>query len=180
MLRAVSAENAITSSAADASAQSADLVTFNMRDADIRAVIQWMAEQTHRQIVIDPRVQGRVTAFADRPMTVAQAYQVFLALLEVHGFSSSDIDGVIRIYPSALAKISPRALIDDFDSLEASAGQIVHVVDVKNVPAANVAQLIQPLISPTGYVAALNAGNSLVIADSSDNVKTGPFRFIGN
>jgi general secretion pathway protein D len=171
MLPAVSADDAITSNAANAPTQSTDLVTFNMRDADIRAVIQWMAEQTHRQIVIDPRVQGRVTAFADRPMTVAQAYQVFLALLEVHGFSSSDIDGVIRIYPSALAKISPRALIDDFDSLEASAGQIVHVVDVKNVPAANVAQLIQPLISPTGYVAALNAGNSLVIADSSDNVK---------
>ena len=81
----------------------AELVTMNMRDADIRAVIQWMAEQTRRQIVIDPRVQGKVTVLADRPMTIDQAYQVFLALLEVHGYSSSDTGGVLRIFPSALA-----------------------------------------------------------------------------
>lgn len=148
-----------------------DLVTFNMRDADIRAVIQWMAEQTHRQIVIDPRVQGKVTAYADRPMSIAEAYQVFLALLEVHGFSSSDIDGVIRIYPSALAKISPRAVIDDFNDLENTGGQILYVVDVKNVSATNLTQLIKPLLSPTGYIGPLESGNSLVIADGSDNVK---------
>ena len=160
-----------TNSANPALSPTPDLVTFNMRDADIRAVIQWMAEQTHRQIVIDPRVQGRVSAFADRPMNIQQAYQVFLALLEVHGFTSSDTDGVIRIYPSALAKISPRAVIDDFNNLENSGGQILYVVDVKNVPVANMAQLIKPLLSPTGYAAALESGNSLVLADGSDNVK---------
>src|SRR5690606_21460978 len=68
-----------------------ELVALNMRDADIRAVIQWIAEQTKRQIVIDPRVQGRVTAFAEQPMTVDQAYRVFLSLLEVQGYSVSDI-----------------------------------------------------------------------------------------
>jgi len=49
-------------------------VTINMRDADIRALIQWIAEQTHKQIVIDPRVQGRVSIFADQPVTITQAY----------------------------------------------------------------------------------------------------------
>lgn len=167
----VNAQSTTSDIAANSVAQNSDLVTFNMRDADIRAVIQWMAEQSRRQIVIDPRVQGKVTAYADRPMTLAQAYQVFLALLEVHGFSSSDIDGVIRIYPSALAKISPRAVIDDYEALETSGGQIVYVVDVNNVPAANISQLIKPLISPTGYAAALDGSSSLVIADTSDNVK---------
>lgn len=149
---------------------SGDLVALNMRDADLRAVIQWIAEQTHKQIVIDPRVQGRVTAFADRPMTVAQAYQVFLSLLEVQGYSASDVDGILRIYPSALAKISPRSVIDDFGKQESS-GQIMHVVSVKNVSNNAMAQLIKPLISPTGYIAPLESSDALLIADNGDNVK---------
>ncbi|MDB6062858.1 MAG: type secretion system protein GspD [Verrucomicrobiaceae bacterium] len=146
------------------------LVTLNMRDADLRAVIQWIAEQTHKQIVIDPRVQGRVTAFADRPMTIAQAYQVFLSLLDVQGYSTSDVDGILRIYPSALAKISPRAVIDDFGKPEGS-GQVVQVIAVKNVSNAAMSQLIKPLVSPTGYIAPLDSSDSLLIADSGDNVK---------
>jgi general secretion pathway protein D len=147
-----------------------DLVALNMRDADLRAVIQWIAEQTHKQIVIDPRVQGRVTAFADRPMTVAQAYQVFLSLLEVQGYSTSDIDGILRIYPSALAKISPRSVIDDFGKQEGGS-QIMHVVSVKNVANTAMAQLIKPLISPTGYIAPMESSDALLIADNGDNVK---------
>lgn len=147
-----------------------DLVALNMRDADLRAVIQWIAEQTHKQIVIDPRVQGRVTAFADRPMTVAQAYQVFLSLLEVQGYSTSDVDGILRIYPSALAKISPRSVIDDFGKQDSN-GQIMHVVSVKNVSNTAMAQLIKPLISPTGYLAPLDSSDALLIADNGDNVK---------
>jgi len=148
----------------------AELVTLNMRDADIRAVIQWIAEQTHQQIVIDPRVQGRVTALADHPITVAQAYQVFLALLEVHGYSTSNTDGVVRIYPAALSKMSPKNVVEDFESFNGS-GQIMHVAEIKNVAAASLVELIKPLVSPNGYIAPLPESNSLVIADDSNNVK---------
>src|SRR5690606_8007551 len=103
-------------------------------------------------------------------MTVDQAYRVFLSLLEVQGYSVSDIDGVLRIYPSALAKISPRAVVDDFAKMD-TGGQVMHVVTLKNVSNDAIAQLIKPLISPTGYVAPLEASAALVIADGADNVK---------
>lgn len=145
-------------------------VTLNMRDADIRAVIQWIAEQTHKQIVIDPRVQGRVSVLADQPMSIPQAYQVFLALLDVHGFSASDTNGVLRIYPSALAKTSPKEVVDDFGNLSAR-GQVMHVTAVKNVSASSLAELIKPLLSLSGYISPLPETNSLLIADDGDNVK---------
>ena len=123
----------------------ANLVALNMRDADIRALIQWIAEQTHKQIVIDPRVQGRVTAYADKPMTIAQAYQVFLSLLEVYGYSSSEIDGILRIYPSALAKTSPRAVVDDFNRSK-TARRLPCARCEKHFISA-MAQMIKPLLS---------------------------------
>ena len=147
-----------------------NLVALNMRDVDIRALIQWIAEQTHKQIVIDPRVQGRVSAYADKPMAIAQAYQVFLALLEVYGYSSSETDGILRIYPSALAKNSPRTVVDDFNRI-GNSNQVAHVLDVKNISSSAMAQIIKPLLSASGYIASLDTTNDLIIADNGDNVK---------
>lgn len=163
---AVFAQSAATS----ANDAPTEYVTLNMRDAEIRAVIQWIAEQTRKQIVIDPRVQGKVTAYADRPMTVEQAYRVFLSLLEVQGYSASDVDGVLRIYPSALAKISPRNVVDDFGKFD-EVGQVMHVVTVKNVSNSAIAQLVKPLVSTTGYIAPLESSDALLVADNADNVK---------
>ncbi len=147
-----------------------ELVTINMRDADIRAVVQWIAEQTHRQIVIDPRVQGRVTVMADRPMTVDQAYRVFLALLDTNGYAASESGGVLRIYPSPLAKSSPRELVESFTGAE-SGGQVLHVVQLQQVAATSLADLLQPLLGVGGHVAALAETNSLLLADSADNTR---------
>jgi general secretion pathway protein D len=150
--------------------QSEDLVTINMRDADIRAVVQWIAEQTHKQVVIDPRVQGRVTVLADQPMSVEQAYRVFLALLDTNGYAASETGGVLRIYPSPLAKSSPRELVERFTGDE-SGGQVLHVVQLQQVPATNLAELLRPLLGTGGHVAALAETNSLLLADSAENAK---------
>ena len=50
-------------------------ITLNMRGADITAVIQWIADLTNKQIILDPRVRGKITVLANKPMTVDQAYQ---------------------------------------------------------------------------------------------------------
>jgi len=144
-------------------------VTINMRDADIRALIQWIAEQTHKQIVIDPRVQGRVSIFADQPVTITQAYRIFLATLQTQGYATSEADGVLKIYPIPLAKGGPRELIATARDLP-SGGQVMHVVSVQNVMANSLAELIKPLMSPAGFIAPLPETNSLLIADDSSTV----------
>lgn len=148
----------------------AELVSINMRDADIRAVIQWIAEQTHQQIVIDPRVQGQVSVLADKPMTIDQAYQVFLAMLDVNGYAASESDGILRIYPSPLAKTSPRELVEDFTRYEGG-GQVMHVLQLQYVSATALAQTLQPLVSGTGLVAPQTESNSLLLADNASTVK---------
>lgn len=166
----IAASGSDTSPASAAVASQPEMVTLNMRDADIRAVIQWIAEQTHKQIVIDPRVQGRVTALADHPLTLQQAYQVFLAILDVHGYSTSETDGVVRIYPAALSRMSPKAVVEDFSNFSET-GQVMHIAQLNNVSATTLAELVKPLVSPNGYVAPLPEGNSLILADDSSNIK---------
>ena len=151
-------------------APSPDLVTMNMRDADVRALIQWIAEQTHKQIVIDPRVQGRVSVFADEPVSIDQAYRIFLAALQTQGYATSETDGVLKIFPIPLAQGGPREQIDNATELAAK-GQVMHVVNVQNVMANALAELIKPLLSRTGYAAQLPDSNSLIVADDANSVR---------
>lgn len=157
---------------ADSHAQSGDedLLSINMRDADIGAVIQWIAEQTNKKIVVDPRVKGKVTVLANQAMSADQAYQVFLAMLDVHGFAVTEAGGVLRIFPASMAKTSPKQLVDSFDSLSGGR-QVLYVFKAVNVSATQLVSLLQPLLPSSGYIAAYPDNNSLIIADDADNVK---------
>jgi len=142
-----------------------------MRNADISEVIQWIAEQTGKNIVVDPRVRGNVTVLSNAPMTVTQAYSTFLSLLDIYGFAASEVNGILRIYPAAMAKSSPSQLIQKFTNPQQPGGQILYVFTAENIAAAKLSELIKPLIPPSGYIASLPETNSLLISDELENVK---------
>ena len=82
-------------------------MTLNLKNADISAVINTVSEVTGKNFIIDPRVKGKVTIISSRPMNEDQVYEVFLSILEVHGFSAVQSGDVIKIIPDANAKQSP-------------------------------------------------------------------------
>ncbi|MFK7734202.1 MAG: hypothetical protein AB8B48_21445, partial [Pseudomonadales bacterium] len=49
-------------------------ITMNMRDADVRTVIQWMSETTGRSFIVDPSVQGNITVLSSQPLSAEQAF----------------------------------------------------------------------------------------------------------
>ncbi|WP_085759787.1 type II secretion system secretin GspD [Oceanicoccus sagamiensis] len=147
-----------------------ELLTINMRDADIGAVIQWVAEQTNKKIVVDPRVKGKVTVLANQGMNAEQAYQVFLTMLDVYGYAASEAGGILRIYPAALSNNSPRKLIESFDAL-GGGEQIMYIYQASQVSATQLVELLKPLLPGSGHIAAYPENNSLIIADESANVK---------
>jgi len=62
---------------------------LNMKGADINAFIGTVAEITGKNFIVDPRVKGKITVISStKKLTKAQVYQVFLAVLEVHGFAA--------------------------------------------------------------------------------------------
>lgn len=145
-------------------------LAITMRDAEISAVIEWIGEKMHKQIVVDPRVRGKITVLANEPMTVGEAYQVFLAALDMYGYSVSEQDGILRIYPAAMARVTPSEIVENFNALKGGE-QIVYVYRASNLSALKLQQLITPLIPPTGYVQAFPDNNSLLIGDDATNVK---------
>ena len=59
----------------------AQTVTLNFKDAEIESVIGWMAEQTGKNFIVDPRVKSKVTIISGKPLNKDELYQVFLSVL---------------------------------------------------------------------------------------------------
>src|SRR5277367_1641256 len=64
-------------------------ITLNFIDDDIRKVIVAIGQITHKNFIIDPRVQGRVTIVSSRPVDADAVYATFLSVLEVHGLAAA-------------------------------------------------------------------------------------------
>ena len=148
----------------------AETVTLNLKDADIGALISTVAEVTHRNFVVDPRVKGKVTVISSRPMDSDEVYQVFLSILKVHGFAAIPSGAVTKIVPDVNAKQDSIPTVTDRETGRGDE-MVTRVVEVKNVAAAQLVPILRPLIPQQGHLAAYPATNVLVISDRAANVE---------
>jgi len=139
---------------------------LNMKGADINAFIGTVAEITGKNFIIDPRVKGKITVISStKKLTNAQVYQVFLAVLEVHGFAAVPAGSVIKIVPDADAKHSGTPSTGRGDEI------VTQVVSIEHIAAAQLVPILRPLVPPQGHLAAHAQTNSLIIADRVNNIE---------
>lgn len=141
-------------------------LVLNMRDADIRSMVQWVADVTGKNLIVHKDVQGKVTVLSAEPVTPEQAYQVFLSALEVNGFAAVESGGAIKIVPQAMANASSPQV-----SRGVGGETVITVIRAKNVPASQLATNLRPLVPQTGMLTAYPETNSLIVASSATNVQ---------
>ena len=151
-------------------AHAAESITLNLKDADITALISTVAEVTGRNFIIDPRVKGRVTVISKKPMKPDELYRVFLSILEVHGFSAVKTGAITKIVPDINAK-QMGIPTDVPPGKEPQDAMITQVVQVENVPVAQLVPILRPLVPQQGHLAAYPPTNVLIVSDRAGNIE---------
>ncbi|MBW6475652.1 MAG: type II secretion system secretin GspD [Chromatiales bacterium] len=147
----------------------AEGLTLNLKDAEIGAVIATVSEMTGRNFIVDPRVKGKVTVIASQPMAADELYQVFLAILNVHGFAAIPGENVTKIVPEAGAK---QDAIPTVGANSREGEQLVtRVLHVNNVTAAQLVPILRPLLPQGAHLAAYTPSNVLIVSASDLNVR---------
>ena len=144
-------------------------ITLNFTNADIEAVARTMATLTGRNVVVDPRVKGTITLTTERPVSPAAAYNQFLAILRLQGYTVVDAAGLDKIVPEADAKLQGGGV---FSGDNLGNGQIATQIFKLNFENANnLVPILRPLISPNNTINVNPGNNSLVITDYGDNLR---------
>lgn len=148
----------------------AESVTLNLKGADINALIGTVSEITGKNFIVDPRVKGKITIISSRPLDKKEVYDVFLSVLEVHGFSAIPYGKVTKIIPDADAKHHAAPTASD-KSPGVGDEMVTRVIEVKNVAAAQLVPILRPLVPPQGHMAAYPQSNMLIISDRAVNIE---------
>ncbi len=143
--------------------------TLNLKDADINSLITTVSDVTGRNFIIDPRVKGKVTVMSSTSMSPDEIYGVFLAILQVHGFAAVPAGAVTKIVPEVGAKQDGGTYFDIETGLPDDE-VVTRVVEIQNVPAAQLVPILRPLVPQYGHLAAYSPSNMLIISDRAANV----------
>lgn len=147
----------------------AEDVTLNFSDADLVAVINSVSQITGKNFIIDPRVKGKINVVSSKPLNEDEVYNVFLSILQVHGFVTVPTANAIKIIPDATAKQSAAP----FTSSSRNPGDqlITRVLVIEHINAAQLVPILRPLVAQQGHLAAYPTTNVLIISDRAANIK---------
>lgn len=144
---------------------------WNLRNADIRAVISEISRVTGKNFIIDPRVQGKISIISGSPMSNKELYQVFLSMLQVSGYSAIPSGDITKIIPALDAKTQSPDILSQLKHPPQGDDVMVQVIPVKYVPAEQLVPVLRPLMPQSSNVSAYTASNMLILSGQASNIK---------
>jgi general secretion pathway protein D len=143
--------------------------TVNLKETDIQELIKFVAEATGTTIVVDPAVKGKVKVVSSKPVSRDELYDLFLSILEVHGYTAVRSGGVVRVIQSKDARSAPVAVRDQSRG-KASDEYVTQVIRLENISAAKLIPVLRPLVPQQAHMAAYAPSNAIIISDVASNI----------
>ena len=148
-------------------------LTLNLKNADIHSLIQTVSKRTGRNFIVDPRVSAKVTVVSSEPLDANKLYDLFLSVLDIHGFAAVDTGSFIKIVPLTVGVQSAVPVLKS-ESAKAEAGTgdelVTEVVHVEYHSAQQMIEVLRPLLPAAASISAESHSNSLVITDRASNI----------
>src|SRR5271170_4134867 len=149
-----------------------DLITMNFQDVDISVLAKFISEITGKNFILDESVRGKVSVVSPTKVTPEQAYSIFKSVLQLKGFATVAAGPVIKIIPSRDVRGSAPLTQSQAPAEQESTDEYVtRMVKLRNVDASALINVIQPMVTRDGLVAAFPETNTLIISDDAWNVQ---------
>lgn len=140
--------------------------SINIKNTEIDAFISMVANITGKSFIVDPRVKGKVTIISQEGMPADSVYELFLSVLNVHGYVAIDSgDGAVKIIPSATSKQEGSS-----NRVKKGDNFITEVIVLKNAAVSELVPVLRPLVPQYGHLAGVQSSNALIISDHASNI----------
>ncbi|MDO6681656.1 MULTISPECIES: type II secretion system secretin GspD [unclassified Oceanobacter] len=142
---------------------------INLKEADIGAFISQVADISGKSFVVDPRVKGKVNVLTSEALDSTGVYELFLSVLQVHGYAAVPAGDVVLIVQQNEVKQVGRDL--NTQSTNDSQEMLTKVIMIKNTPALDLVPILRPLVAKYGHLAGVKSANALIISDHAMNIR---------
>jgi general secretion pathway protein D len=148
-----------------------EAMVLNFERADIREVIHSLATALALSYTIDPRIEGQVTIRTTGKIARRDLFPLFNEILRNNGIAAVRQGDLYQMLPIAEAKtraIGPRGVRDGARAEDAF---VIEIISLRHVAAEEMANILQPFVTPGGDVLAYPRANTIVVTDIDSNVR---------
>jgi general secretion pathway protein D len=147
-------------------------IKFNLEDADLAELVNHISSLTGKRFIYGSKVRKvSITVVSPTPVTLAEAYEAFLSVLQANGLTVVPQGEFLKIVDSAgvsqsLPPLFPRASpVPDTDAY------VTRLYRLKSVSANEVSNLLSKFKSKEGDITVYEPGGLLIITDTGAHVR---------
>ena len=168
-----SAEDITANFTPPATGTNADELRLNFRNAPLEQVLNYLSDAAGFIIVLDTRVNGNVSVISSHPMTRNEAVDLLNSVLNKNGYAAIRDGRTLTIVDKNDAKTReiPVKTGNNPDEIPKNAEIVTQIIPIRFVEARQLVSDLTSFVSPQATVVANEAGNSIVITDTQQNIR---------
>lgn len=148
------------------------LVKFNLQDADLAELVNHISGMTGKRFIYGPKVrQIKATVVSPTPVTLAEAYEAFLSILEANGMTVIPHGRFLKIVDSGGIVNQATPVYSRGEPVPDADRFITRLYRTKYVGAEEASQLLQKFKSKEGDISVYAPGQLLILTDTGNNIR---------
>lgn len=143
---------------------------WNLQDADILSVINEVSQETGKNFIVDPRVNGKITLISSKPLDKKETYDVFLSIIGMLGYSAIPSGDVIKIVPNMESGDQAPRMATLFKPGKGDE-IVVRVIPMQNISASQMIPVLRPMLPQWANISAYTPSNVLILLGRASGVQ---------
>ncbi|MCL2448845.1 MAG: type II secretion system secretin GspD [Polyangiaceae bacterium] len=149
----------------------AERVSFSLEDADLSELVRVIGELTGKRFIFGGKLKTiKATVFSPQKVTVAEAYQAFLSILEANGLTVVPHGRFYKIIDAPDAKTGVPVYVAG-QTASSEDRFITRMHRLRNASAEEIANVLGHFKSKDGDITVYGPGNLLIITDTGSNIQ---------
>jgi general secretion pathway protein D len=147
-------------------------VTFNLEDAELPDLVRLISNMTGRRFILPTKLRAiKATVFAPTKVTVSEAYQAFLSVLEVNGFTIVPAGRYLKIVEAQQIERQTVPMYEDGTSVPATDRYVTRIHHLDHLSAEDVTTLLARFASRTANITSYAPTNMLILTDTGAQIR---------
>jgi general secretion pathway protein D len=150
----------------------ADQLRLNFDNVPLDMVLNYLSDAAGFIIVMNTQVHGNVSVISSHPMTRDEAVDLLNSVLNQNGYAAIRNGRTLTIMDKSAAKSGdiPVQIGNNPASIPRNDVIVTQIIPVRYVDASQLVSDLSSFVSPEATIVANQAGNSIVITDTQQNI----------
>ena len=139
-------------------------------DADVEAVVRFMANASCDNYIIDTELSGKITIISHKEVSLPSAMIAFDSALEAAGYTRVPIGQHYKIVQTSKASQNPITVYEG-DTVPYTSTYVTQIFQLDNVSVSDISSVAKDLLGGNAKIIAYAPTNTLIVTDSAVNIR---------